>query len=122
MFRGIPLGVDLTFLAERVAPKDSASGGTVNAAHVLARNVDNVDWESSRKEMIWETCARDSSVSVSGVTAGFCELGSDYLGCPEQRMSSSAYRSATVKFVTISNSLSTRMCHRLLDIRFPALV
>jgi hypothetical protein len=31
--------------------------------------------------MIWETCARDSFVSVSGVTAGFCELGIDYLGC-----------------------------------------
>jgi len=29
---------------------------------------------------MWETCARDSSVSVSGVTAGFCELGDDYLG------------------------------------------
>jgi hypothetical protein len=31
--------------------------------------------------MIWETVARDSSVSVSGVTADFCEPGSDYLGC-----------------------------------------
>lgn len=31
--------------------------------------------------MIRVSCARDSSVSVSGVMAGFCELCTDYLGC-----------------------------------------
>jgi hypothetical protein len=31
--------------------------------------------------MIWETCSRGSSVPVSGVTTGSCELGNDYLGC-----------------------------------------
>ena len=31
--------------------------------------------------MIWEAWDRDSSVPVSGVTTGSCELGNDYLGC-----------------------------------------
>jgi len=71
--------------------------------------------------MIWETCARESSVSVSGVTVSFCELDNDYMGC---------VRATNVKFCVlfgcslichISNSQATRMCPRLLVVRFPEL-